>query len=210
MEINCEHEFVEDEFYVCIKCGLTMNEPIFFHRENEKQHDDFFHKEIKDEKFALLTEIIFKLNLPLSLIYKVHNQNLQDTRNNLKYNEKTALNLYSTLIEMGNCARFKDICDICNVKSTRNISKFLIQKTCVNREDLFFKLCRTFELKKEEIKQLKESMKGIELSGHNEYTIIGAYIYYCFPKKFLLSEIGEKININPVSIKRYFYKYIKK
>ena len=201
MESECDHEIVEDEHNVCVKCGLVMGD--IFVGEKPVTSDKYYDHLFINDFYTKVADVVFYFNLPSYLINYMYHKVAQDNRNNLTSNEKLAIHLYSALIQQGNCIRLSEVCAMCEVK-LKKINKYCTNINCnFEHADMLSKFCALLNISYMEQKILEQKLCDKKISGHNPCTEIGAYIYKTFPNRFSINEIAKTVNINPCSIKRY-------
>lgn len=203
--MDCQHELIEDEFVVCKKCGYVQDN-LLLPTPSLTQREAFYSevsKSLKDE----ICDLIFYFNLPLNIIEEIYYKVTTDERQYLTNKEKTALHLYSSVMDLGNYIRFYDICHACFV-NPKKIIKYCTYKCHFNSMDILNKVCKNLDLNSGEMKLIEKKLLNRPTTGHNPYTTIAAFIYTTFSNKFSLTEICTAANINPVSVRRYINKYI--
>lgn len=209
--INDNHEFIEDEMYVCKFCGLVQSDYMVTTYNNEEPETYFFSIDVQNEEGRQKNQIadaVHFFNLPIGLVSELFDAINKDKRK-LTFATKLAIHLYSKCINMGTCIRFNEICSFCGV-DTKSVLRHTAGKTYFQAEDVCMKVCKNLEMSNVEIKEVLKLITEMPESGHNPYTEVASCIFYLYKNKYGIHDVCEAAKINPVSIKRYINKYLKK
>ena len=205
--MDCVHEFIEDEFYVCKKCG-TVDSDILT-QPNIPHMEKYYHNYVSNPILSDIVDVVFYFNLSSDLIEYLVEKVSKDERTDLTIKEKIAIQFYLKMIEDGNCIRLHEICQVCDVK-IKKINKYLENKCEFFHEDILNKACKNLNLSNDEMHRVKERLQSKTITGHNPCTEIGGYLYDTFKNKLNINDVSNVVNINPCSIRRYIRNVINK
>lgn len=209
--INENHEFIEDEFYVCKFCGLVQSDYVVTNYSKDEPETYYFSSDIKNEEERqknTIADAIHFFHLSTGMVSELYNKITLDERK-LTFSTKLAIYLYSHCIEIGTCIRFNDICLFCGVEP-KSVLKHCTGKSHFQAEDICMKVCKILEMPMDEIKEVSKCISGMPENGHNPYTEVASCIYHLYKEKYSIHDVCNAAKINPISIKRFINKYLKK
>ena len=202
---TCDHSSEILDFcsgdYICSNCGLVLGR---FYEDLQHVSDAYADNYITkhNSQYDYITEILSKLNLPLTLADNIYSKIVG---NHVKNFDVCQL-IYDTLIERNIPFTLKEITSVSGVPTKKIKPPHNTTSVCIiDEKEILERCCLKLGLTFKDCTVIKNSLNN-DMNGFSPSTVIAAHIYkYCKNNriKIKLKKISETAGVSPMSVHRY-------